>query len=129
MRVLVYAPGAKAAAWVERELANELVVVQTARTVAEAVCALIEDPPPRPQMLVADIDAMNAGELLHLHAIREQGWFGCVVALGATPVTLRLSLRIERVIAAPFPRDALRGMIAQATNAPVNTVRMPKISG
>jgi hypothetical protein len=129
MRVLVYAPREKPAAWVEQELANEDVFVQTARSVADLVSALIEDPPPRPQLLVVDLDTMNAGELLHLHSIREHGWFGRVIALGSAPMTLRLSLRIEKVIASPYARDALRGVVAQTTNQPVSTVRMPRITG
>jgi len=128
-RVLVYARDPERAAWIDQELAREDVIVQTARTVAELVSALVEDPPPRPQFLVADFDAMNAGELLHMHGIREQGWFGCIIALGTVPIALRMSLRIEKVITPPYPRDALRSIVGQATQPPVMTVRMPKISG
>jgi hypothetical protein len=129
VRVLVYAPSDDCVGWIEEELVREQVIMQVARTVGDLVCALVDDPPPRPQVLVADFDAMNAGELLHLHAIREQGWFGTIVALGAVPMTLRGSLRIEKVIAPPYPRDALRSAVAQSTYQVMTTIRMPRING
>jgi hypothetical protein len=129
MRVLVYAPTADSLGWIEEELAGGQVVVQVARSVRDLVCALVDDPPPRPQLLVADFDAMNAGELLHLHAIREQGWFGNIVALGTVPIALRGSLRTEKVIAPPYPPGALRAAISQSTYQVMSTIRMPRISG
>ena len=129
VRVLVYAPDPHCVNWIEQELVQQPVSVLTARTVAEVVRTLVEDPPPRPQILVADLDAMTAGELLHLHSVRDEGWFGSVVALGDVPITLRLSLRIETVIIRPYPRGALRRHVLQATQHDANTIRMPRING
>jgi hypothetical protein len=123
----VYASDAES--WIDQELAQQPVFVQIARSVTELVCALVDDPPPRPQFLVADFDAMNAGELLHLHAIREQGWFGSIVALGTVPLSLRTSMGIERVISRPYPRHALRSIVAQSGQEMSNTMRISKVSG
>jgi hypothetical protein len=127
VRVLVYARQAPRASWVESELQHRSVMVQLAFSVAQLVSALVEDPPPRPQILVADFDDMNAGELLHLQVLREQGWFGRIIALGDVPPEMCISLGIERVIGAPFPRDALRGVIAESPVGPQPTTRIPAL--
>jgi hypothetical protein len=125
IRVLVYAPSQTRGAWVEGELHDRAVVVQIGFSVDHVVSALVEDPPPRPQVLVADFDDMDPGELLHLHLLREQGWFGRIIALGSVPAALRSSLSIECVIEAPFARDALHdvitntGFASQTTKLPV----------
>ena len=112
VRVLVYAPTRAAA--LEAELADKTVMVQLGFSVAQVVSALTEDPPPRPQILIADFDDMGPGEIMHLHVLREQGWFGRIVALGTVPNALRLSLAIEHVLGAPYVRDALRDVITNA---------------
>ena len=94
VRVLVYAP-ARAAA-LETELADKTVLVQIGFSIAQVVSALIEDPPPRPQILIADFDDMSPGEIMHLHVLREQGWFGRIIALGNLPPSLRSSRSEER---------------------------------
>jgi hypothetical protein len=100
-------------------------MVQIGFSVAQVVSALVEDPPPRPQILVADFDDMSAGELMHLHVLREQGWFGRIIALGGVPPALRSSLAIERVLAVPRARHALRdaitnaGFLAATTKLPI----------
>jgi hypothetical protein len=124
VRVLVYAPSEVRAAWVEAELVNGSVMVQIGFSVEHVVSALVEDPPPRPQILVADFDDMNAGELMHLHVLREQGWFGRIIALGDIPAALRSSLAIERVLGAPLVRDTLRDVITD-TNFVAPTTRLP----
>jgi hypothetical protein len=113
VRVLVYAP-ARAAALEAELAADKTVLVQIGFSVAQVVSALIEDPPPRPQILIADFDDMGPGEIMHLHVLREQGWFGRIIALGDLPTALRSSLAIERVITAPFARDVLRDVIRNA---------------
>jgi hypothetical protein len=124
VRVLVYAPSPMRLAWIEDELAGRQVLLQIGFSVAQVVSALVEDPPPRPQVLVADFDAMAPGELMHLHVLREQGWFGRIIALGDLPPALTSSLSIERVIGAPFARDALRNSITNAGFVALTT-KMP----
>jgi hypothetical protein len=125
VRVLVYARQAPRASWVEAELQHRAVMVQIGFSVGQVVSALVEDPPPRPQILVADFDDMDAGELFHLQVLREQGWFGRIIALGDVPATLCQSLSIERVIGQPFPCGALRDAISEASSAPQCTTKMP----
>lgn len=112
VRVLVFAP--KRAAALEAALADKTVLVQIGFSVDHVVSALIEDPPPRPQILIADFDDLGAGEIMHLHVLREQGWFGRIIALGDVPPALRASLDVERVVTAPLARDALRDVIRNA---------------
>ena len=98
VRAVVYAPAASRADWVERELMREEIVIQTARGVTEVIAALVDDPAPRPQILIVDFDALSAAEVLELHAIRDRAWFGTIFAIGKVPVGLRKSLRIEHVL-------------------------------
>jgi hypothetical protein len=112
VRVLVYAP--KRAAALEVELADKTVIIQIGFSVAQVVSALVEDPPPRPQILIADFDEMGPGEIMHLHVLREQGWFGRIIAIGDLPSALRSSLGVERVVTAPFTRDVLRDVLRNA---------------
>ena len=124
VRVLIYAPSESRAHWIESELAHRAVMRQIGYSVAQVVSALVEDPPPRPQVLVADFDEINAGEVMHLHVLREQGWFGRIIALGDLPPSLRRSLAIECVLTAPFVRDALRDVIT-ASEPALPTTRLP----
>ena len=122
VRVLVYAPTRAAA--LEAAIADKTVLVQISFSVDHVVSALVEDPPPRPQILIADFDDMGPGEIMHLHVLREQGWFGRIIALGDLPPALRSSLAIERVLDAPFVRDALRDVITE-TPVVALTTRLP----
>jgi hypothetical protein len=99
--------------WVEGELGRARCTVQTARSVAHVVSALIEDPPPRPQVLVIDLESVAAGDLFGLHQVREQGWCGTIVALGAVSSSLRQSLKITRIITPPFVEGALGEELAR----------------
>ena len=111
VRVIVYAPSAQRASWIDSELGRIDALVQIARSVAQIIEALVEDPPPRPQVLVVDLDAISAGDLLYLHLIRERGWCGRIVGLGTAPQALRSSLGIERMLNTPFVRDSLSDAI------------------
>lgn len=128
IRVLVYAPSQTRAAWIETELAGEDAMVQTGYSVEHVVSALVEDPPPRPQILIADFDEFAAGEVMHLHVLREQGWFGRIIALGHVPASLRSSLSIEHVLRPPLVRDALRDVIAN-TGFVHPTIKLPVLDG
>lgn len=125
IRVLVYAPAPARASWVAAELQDKAVMTQIGFSVAHVVSALVEDPPPRPQILIADFDALGPVEVMHLHVLREQGWFGRIVALGSVAPALRSSLAIEHVLGPPYVRDALRdvvtsaGFVTETTKLPV----------
>jgi len=126
VRVIIYSVVAERLHWIEQELARGRAMVQVGRSVTHIVAALVEDPAPRPQILVIDLDAVPAGELFHLHSIREQGWCGTIVALGTIPQSLRSSLAIDKVIAPPFASDSLCEEIAKhRVGTTAQTVRIP----
>jgi hypothetical protein len=127
-RALVYAPIADIARWVESELTRDGMTVQVARTMTHLITALTEDPTARPKFLVIDLDAVSAADLMRLHTIREQGWFGALIALGHVPPALKQSLAIEVAIAPPFSKDQLRDAVA-TLRTPVATLRIPVIRG
>jgi hypothetical protein len=107
VRAMILSPATERERWIESELSRARAMVQIGYSVRQIIMALCEDPPPRPQILVMDLDTLSPGELIQLHEIRERGWFGTVVALGQVPPALRKSLQIERVLCAPFVEDML----------------------
>jgi hypothetical protein len=111
VRILVYVPSPIRASWIEAELAHRSVIVQIGFSIDQVVTALIEDPPPRPQVLVADFDAMRPGEMMQLHVLRERGWAGQIIGLGDLPPSLRTSLVIDHVLDTPLVRGALRAVV------------------
>jgi hypothetical protein len=125
-RALVFAPSADIARWAESELARDGMTIQVARSMTHVIAALTEDPSACPQFLVIDLDAASAADLIRLHTIREQGWFGALIALGHVPPELRTSLAIASAVTPPLSRDQLRDAIA-ALRAPVETLRVPVI--
>ena len=124
VRVLVYAPSSARASWIEAELADRSVMMQIGFSVEHVVSALVEDPPPRPQILIADFDDIAPLDVMRLHVLREQGWFGRIIALGSVPSALRLSLAIEYVLPAPLARDALRDVITNLSFS-TETTKLP----
>ena len=122
---VVFAPEARTAAWIERELAREEIVVQTARTVTEVIAAVVDDPPPRPQIVIIDFDSLDAGAIVELHAIRERGWFGTILAIGKVHAGFRKSLRIDQVLGQVD--NSLRAAIA-SVDFDAQTRRLPILS-
>jgi hypothetical protein len=126
IRAVVFAPAPPLAAWLEDELPRCPSSWRRCDTVEQIVERLIDDPPPRPLLLIADFDAMAPAGVLHLHAIRERGWFGVVIGFGAVPRALRSSLRIHRVVA-PHRHGALADAIVRIgfTMATTRIARLP----
>jgi hypothetical protein len=122
-RVLVYAPAHET--WVRSELAGTPLSIEVAPTVKRVVETLVATEGPRPQILIVDFNSMTAGELLHLHSIREQGWFGNIIALGRVPPSLRKSINIERSVdVGPYK---LRPIATLASQHVMHTARLPKL--
>ena len=92
LRVMVHAVSAQRSQWVESELGRINAMVQIGHHVEHVVSALVEDPPPRPQVLVVDFDAIKPVDLMQLHDVRERGWCGRIIGLGVVPPALRASL-------------------------------------
>lgn len=112
-RVILFGSEARCAGWIE-ELAGGPISVQIARTVAHILAALIDDPPPRPQVLIAEFDALTPGEIMELHGLREQGWFGTLILAGDVPGALRSSLKVEHVLG---PREHVRDVVGALDHA------------
>jgi hypothetical protein len=121
LRTLVYAPQPARAAWIERELSHPPITIQVGRSIAAVIAALVRDPPPRPDVLVVDFDALTPGELLELHAIRQEGWFGRLIGIGSVPPALCVSLGVDHVFAEPLIRDSLLDCVAGTNHAVVTT--------
>lgn len=113
VRVMVRAASPQRLSWVEKELGRGNALIQYGRQIEHVVSALIEAPPPRPQVLVVDFDAITAVDILQLHSVRDHGWCGRIIGLGVVPPPLRASLGIERVLNTPFVADSLRDAIAE----------------
>lgn len=123
--VLVFAPDPTVMTWVEEEMAPHGLMVQSAPTLAEVVATLIDGAPPRPQILVADFDEMSASEVLHLHDIRDKGWFGSLIGVGVVSEELQSSLNIARVLVAFRPGVLRQAIDEVGLNRP--TTRMPSV--
>ena len=112
--------------WIENELGRCGRPTLIPQSIAELVQILLgETGAPRPQLLVIDLDALTAGELFHLHRIRERGWSGTLIVLGRVPPSLRVSLGVDRALLPPFVEDALSEVVARhvhgsnATTVPI----------
>jgi hypothetical protein len=126
VRALVYSRFPERTRWMENELARSGTPPQVARNIAHVVQLLTGmTDAPRPQLLVVDLDALTAGELFHLHRIRELGWGGTLIVLGKIPMSLRASLGIDRAVPPPYVEDALTETVSQhvhdstATTTPI----------
>ena len=107
-RALLFSRIAERTRWMENEVARSGTLSITARSVAQVVDLLVVDEPgPPPTLAVIDLGALTAGELFHIHRIREQGWGGTLVALGKVPLSLRSSLGIHRTVPPPYTEDIL----------------------
>lgn len=124
-RLLVMAPQSGDRGWIDDELAGQPLTKRFVRAVRDVVRVLIEEPPPRPQILIIDVDSAPAADVFHLHALRDRGWFGSIIGLGDVSSELCASLVIERVIPRPFAPGALKKAVAQV-GLDRATMRMPR---
>ncbi len=104
-RALLFSRISERTRWMENEVARSGTQATTARSVTQVVELLTGEA--APTLAVIDLDALTAGELFHLHRIRELGWGGTLVALGKVPLSLRSSLGINRTVAPPYTEDIL----------------------
>ncbi|MBX3157917.1 MAG: hypothetical protein KF773_18255 [Deltaproteobacteria bacterium] len=125
-RLLVMAPQSGDRGWIDDELAGQPLTKRFVRTVRDVVRVLIEEEPPRPQILIIDVDSVPAADVLHLHELRDRGWFGSIIGLGAVSTELCASLVIERVIPRPLGPGALKKAVAQV-GLDRATTRMPRL--
>ncbi len=125
-RVVIFAPDPHLRRWIEEELAGESLVVAVAHTAADIVRALVETPPPRPGILVVDLDAMSPSDVLRVHTIRDRGWAGSMIAVGEVAAELRTTLNVEHVLARPLGSEVLRKLVTEIGKA---TTKMPKLVG
>ncbi len=105
--VVIYSPEAYIQQWMEQELVETGVSIQIAKRVEGVLAALITDPPPRPQVLVVDVDATKLAQLSRLVDIRCAGWRGRIIGIGDRRVDLLLDHRIS----APFRTGDLRAAL------------------
>jgi hypothetical protein len=117
LRAVVYVQAPELLANVEKALELTNIIVQNARSIDELVAALIEDPPPRPQLLISDFDSLTAAEVMQLHTLRSRGWFGRIFALGRCPLALRSSLGVDRVFSHPVPAHHIRTALDPETHS------------
>ena len=122
VRVIAYSSSPDRMNWIEKELSSTFLTI--ARSISAVIGALIEDPAPRPAVLVIDLDPLSAGEILELHAIREGGWTGAIIGLGKVPPSLRHSLNIETTLRFPLVDDALHDAVAEI-RFDAKTTRLP----
>jgi hypothetical protein len=124
-RALVFAPSEAVATWIKQELSGLALELEYAESVNEIVYATIATSPTRPQLLIADFDAMDPVDVLRIHSIRE-GWFGTVIALGTVAQELRVSLNIASVLTPPFASGPLRKAVT-AIGLDRPTTKMTKL--
>jgi hypothetical protein len=110
--------------WLESELADTTFALVLANDVAQVVATLVDAEPPRPQVLIIDLDLLAPDQLLHLHGIRER-WFGSIVALGTVSTDLRRSLNVETVLPRPLAAGALRDALDAIGLSKVTTKMRP----
>ncbi|MCX5746981.1 MAG: hypothetical protein NT062_31310 [Proteobacteria bacterium] len=103
----IFAPDVRRARWAVKELARRGLVGRVCVTFTEVFAMLASSEAPRPQILVADFDALHPSELFELQALRQYGWFGSIIAVGRVPPALAASLAIDRVVRPPLYEDLL----------------------
>lgn len=105
--VLIYSPEAYIQQWMEHELLETGLPIQVAKRIDGVLAALVTDPPPRPQVLIIDVDGPRLNEIARLVDVRCAGWRGKIIGIGERRVDLLLDQRIEP----PFRTGDLRAAL------------------
>ncbi len=110
-RVLVFTPDAAVRLRIEHELFGERVAADYVDTLVDLVAILTLVPPPWPQLLVVDADAVSRIDLELVGAIRGAGWPGMVISIGEPSTAMRTALGVDVVLPHAFECEALRRAI------------------
>jgi hypothetical protein len=110
-RILVFASDPAVRFWVEHETFGERASVEFVDALADIVTRLTLVPPPWPQFLIIDVDAISVADFELLAAIREAGWAGAVIAVGDACDALQRSLGTDLVLPRTFECERLRNAI------------------
>ena len=110
--MIALSAGSSSRSWIEAEVADLVGARVYVESVAELVAALGRGSASRHDLLVLDLDLMQAADVRDLKAAIETKWWnGMIVGLGAPREIQRRYLEIERVIARPFGSEALRSIV------------------
>jgi hypothetical protein len=84
---------------------------QVVESLAEIVTTLTLVPPPWPQFLIIDVAAISPTDIVFLGTIRDAGWPGIVIAIGAASEDMQQSLGIDLVLDRTLECEVLRNAI------------------
>lgn len=111
-RVIALCAGSYSRSWIEAEVADLVGARVYVEAMHELVAALGRGGASRHELLVLDLDRLQAAELRDLQAAIETRWWnGMIVGLGAVRGIHRRYLEIERVIPRPLGSEALRAIV------------------
>ena len=111
-RVIALCAGSYSRSWIEAEVADLVGARVYVDSVAELVATLGRGGASRHELLVLDLDLLQAADVRDLQAAIEANWWnGMIVGLGAPRGIHRRYLEIERVIARPLGSEALRAIV------------------
>src|SRR5262245_23896451 len=116
-RVLIFARDPKVHRWIEHELFAERVTPQPVDSLAEVVVLLTQVPPPWPQFLVLDVEAISPFEVAQLAAIRHANWPGTVLAIGAVSRDMQRRIGIDAIVERSLENEVLRNALKRASAA------------
>jgi hypothetical protein len=113
-RVLVFASDPMVLRWIDHELFAERVTTQVVEALADVVTTLTLVPPPWPHILIADVTAISPAEVALLGTIRDAGWPGMVIAIGAPSFDMQRALGIDLVVDRSLEAETLRKAVGVA---------------
>jgi hypothetical protein len=117
-RVIALCAGSHLRSWIEAEIGDIVGSREYASSVVEVIAALGRGGASRNELLVLDLDLLQAGHVRDLQAAIETKWWnGMIVGLGSPRGIHRRYLEIERVIARPFGSEQLRAIVEKTEKA------------